>query len=56
MVRPGDVDALADKLRYLIEHPMRWPEMGLAGRKHVVQNYDINKLNDRLEKIYAELS
>jgi len=37
---------------YLIEHPEIWPEMGRAGRAHVEANYDINKLNNRLVKIY----
>jgi len=51
-----DVDALSEKLIYLIEHPEIWPEMGRAGRAYVEANYDINKLNDRLVDIYQELS
>jgi colanic acid/amylovoran biosynthesis glycosyltransferase len=48
----GDVDSIADRLEYLIEHPDVWPEMGRSGRKHIKTNYDIEKLNDRLVKIY----
>jgi len=55
LVPERDVGALTNKLEYLIEHPEIWPEMGRAGRKHVEENYDIDKLNDRLEKIYKEL-
>jgi colanic acid/amylovoran biosynthesis glycosyltransferase len=55
LVPEKDVDALADKLMYLIEHPEIWPEMGRAGRAHVEANYDINKLNDRLVEIYRKL-
>jgi hypothetical protein len=29
--------------------------MGLAGRKFVEERYDINKLNDRLVKIYEQI-
>lgn len=50
-----DVDALADKLNYLIEHSELWIEMGQAGRKHVEEHYNINKLNDNLVKIYKNL-
>jgi len=55
LVPERDVDALAEKLIYLIEHPEIWSEMGRAGRAHVEANYDINKLNDRLVEIYREL-
>ena len=50
-----DVDALIDKLGYLIEHPEVWPEMGHAGRAFIEKNYDVHKLNDRLVEIYQEL-
>lgn len=55
LVQAGDVDALAEKLIYLIEHPEIWSEMGQAGRAYVEANYDINELNDRLVEIYREL-
>lgn len=50
-----DVDALAEKLEYLIEHPEILPGMGQYGRKLVEENYDINKLNQRLVEIYQNL-
>ena len=55
LVPERNVDALAEKLDYLIAHPERWPEMGRAGRAHVEERYDINKLNDRLVEIYQKL-
>ena len=55
LVPERDVDALAEKLIYLIEHPEIWPEMGRAGRAHVEANYDIDELNDRLVEIYTRL-
>jgi colanic acid/amylovoran biosynthesis glycosyltransferase len=55
LVSERDVDALADKLAYLVELPEIWPEMGRAGRAYVEANYNIDKLNDRLVKIYGQL-
>ncbi len=55
LVPERDVDALADRLDYLISHPHVWAEMGRAGRAHVEANYDIEKLNDRLVEIYQML-
>jgi len=55
LVPERDVDALAEKLEYIIEHPEIWPEMGRAGRRFVKEHYDINKLNDRLVEIYQKL-
>ncbi len=55
LVPERDVDALAERLEYLIEHPEIWPEMGKAGRKFVEEHYDINKLNNRLVEIYQKL-
>ena len=50
---PGrNIDRLFAKLKYLVEHPEIWPDMGRHGRKHVEEHYDINKLNDRLVQIY----
>ena len=55
LVPEKDVDALADKIEYLIEHPELWPDMGRYGRKFVEERYDIQKLNQRLVKIYKAL-
>jgi colanic acid/amylovoran biosynthesis glycosyltransferase len=55
LVPERGVDALADKLIYLIEHPEIWPEMGRAGRACVEANYNINILNDKLVEIYQNL-
>lgn len=50
-----DADAIAEKLRYLIDHPEVWPQMGQAGRAQVEELYDMNKLNDELVKLYQQL-
>src|SRR3972149_897016 len=55
LVPERDVDALSEKLDYLIRNPELWPEMGRYGRKFVEERYDIHKLNQRLVKIYEAL-
>jgi colanic acid/amylovoran biosynthesis glycosyltransferase len=55
LVPEKDVDALAERLEYLIEHPEIWPEMGKEGRKFVEKKYDIKKLNQQLVEIYQDL-
>lgn len=54
LVPERDVDALAEKLNYLVEYPEVWSEMGAAGRAFVEEHYNIDKLNDRLVEIYLE--
>ena len=53
LVPERDVDALAEKLNYLIEHPEVWSKMGAAGRAFVEKHYNIDKLNDKLVAIYS---
>lgn len=55
LVPERDVDALVEKLGYLIEHPEIWTEMGRAGRAYVEAHYDLNKLNDQLVAIYRQV-
>ena len=55
LVPERDVTALAEKLRVLIDNQDLWPAMGEAGRNFVEEHFDIDKLNDRLLKIYKSL-
>ena len=55
LVPERDVDALAEKLGYLIEHPEIWPQMGQAGRAYVEKYYDIRKLNVQLVELYQQV-
>lgn len=55
LVPERDVDAIAQKLAYLIEHPELWESMGTAGRHRVEEKYDMEKLNDELVEIYQSL-
>ncbi len=55
LVPERDVDALTERLHYLVKHPEIWSEMGRAGRKFVESHHSIHKLNDRLVEIYENL-
>ncbi len=55
LVPEKDVDALIERLEYLIEHSELWPDMGRYGRKFVEEKYDIKKLNQKLVEIYQNL-
>jgi colanic acid/amylovoran biosynthesis glycosyltransferase len=56
LVPERDVDAIAQRLTYLIEHPEIWPKMGKAGRAYVEKHYNLNELNDELVRIYQRVS
>jgi len=55
LVPERDVSAITERLIYLIENPEMLPAIGRAGRKFIEDNYDIIKLNNRLNKIYQDL-
>lgn len=55
LVPEKDVDALAEKLSWLVEHPLTWVSMGKAGRAYVEEHYDTNRLNERLVEIYQQV-
>jgi colanic acid/amylovoran biosynthesis glycosyltransferase len=52
LVAERDVEALASRLTYLIEHPESWPRMGRAGRTIVESRFNIEALNRDLLQIY----
>jgi colanic acid/amylovoran biosynthesis glycosyltransferase len=55
VAREGDPDDLAQKLRWLLEHPERWPEFGRAGRAQVEAHYDSAKLISQQLEDYHRL-
>ncbi len=50
-----DVEALANNLITLIENPERWGPMGLKGRKHVEENFNLRRQVRLLEQRYEGL-
>jgi colanic acid/amylovoran biosynthesis glycosyltransferase len=55
LVKEKDVEALVEKLEFLIKNPVLRRRLGENGRKQIEQNFNLNKLNDKLEKIYKDL-
>ena len=55
LVAERDIEAIAQKLNYLIEHPELWQQMGLSGRAQVETKYNMDKLNDELIEIYQQV-
>ncbi len=55
LVPERDVDALVDKLSFLLEHPDVWAKIGRAGRTFVETQFDICKLNQQLVALYESL-
>jgi colanic acid/amylovoran biosynthesis glycosyltransferase len=52
LVPERDVGALGDRLISLCDHPEQWAEMGQHGRKKVEDEFDMTKINKRLEGLY----
>jgi len=55
LVPEKDVDALADRLNYLITHPEIWDKMGWQGRKIVEEKFNLFTQVKKLEEIYKSL-
>lgn len=55
LVPPGDASAIAIATERLLAQRHRWPEMGRAGRRRVLEEYDIERQTDRLVAIYQEV-
>jgi len=55
LVPERNVNALAEKLAYLVKHPEIWSAMGQAGREYVEKCYNIDTLNDKLVDLYQHL-
>lgn len=55
LVPERDVEALSERLSYLINHPEMWLSLGEAGRAFVEEHYNINRLNNHLVAIYQKL-
>lgn len=55
LVPERDVEATAERLEFLLDHPDSWAPMGDAGRRFVLEHFDIDKLNDQLVEVYLEM-
>jgi colanic acid/amylovoran biosynthesis glycosyltransferase len=55
LVPERDVDALEERLEFLLDHPECWAEMGMAGRAHVHREFDSLSQGKRLEGLYRRI-
>lgn len=55
LVPERDVPALVESVKYLLKNQKQCITLGEAGRKKVKELFDMEKLNDRLEKILLDL-
>ncbi len=55
LVPERDVDALTDRLAFLVDHSDLWPAIGRAGRLKVEREFDSERLNDELVGLYRRL-
>ncbi len=55
LVPEKDVDSLAEKLEYLIQNRVLWPQIGHAGQEFVRNKFDVNIVVDKLISLYERL-
>lgn len=55
LAKEKDADDLADKIIYLTENPRLWNSLGTQGRKHIEEEFNIEKQSQKLENIYDML-
>lgn len=55
LVKPGEVDDLSEKLRYIIGNQEKAISLGLAGRAWVEHHYSWKKSSQRLEAAYCRV-
>jgi glycosyltransferase involved in cell wall biosynthesis len=53
LVKPGDVDAIANAIRYFYDHPEAVEKMGAAARQRVVENFTWDHYRTRLLDAYS---
>lgn len=55
LVKPGDSDAIAEKVIYLLKRPKLMKKMGLEGRKKAEKEFDIKNYVKKIEKLYLRV-
>lgn len=55
IVKDRSVDAIYDKVNWLIQCPEKWGEWQVLARKHVEINFDIDVIGRKLMSIYREV-
>ncbi len=55
LVPERDINALAEKIEYLIQHPEIWKSFGETGQAFVQKTFDVSCVIDSLLKVYQKL-
>jgi colanic acid/amylovoran biosynthesis glycosyltransferase len=55
LVGERDEQALAQAIQELVDDVEQWPAMGSAGREKVLREFNIKKLNERLDHLFEQL-
>ena len=54
IVPPGDVQAMANKIRVLLEDPNQAEKMGKAGRIRAEELFDVSQMVKKAEQLYLK--
>ena len=55
LVEPANEKQLAEKIKYLLDHPENWDEMGRNSRKIAEEQFDWRKIAEKYLKVYEEV-
>lgn len=55
MVKRKSVEDLAEKINFLVNNPQKRKEMGINAREYVIENYDINKNFEVIDRCYKKI-
>jgi len=54
LVPPRSVERLAEAMVEMCHHPERWRDWGVAGRDRVLEHFDVRRMAEDYEQVYAE--
>ncbi len=55
LVPPGDVDALAEAMLWMVKHPAEAKQMGTVAREYAFQVHSANEHYEKIMTIYQEV-
>jgi glycosyltransferase involved in cell wall biosynthesis len=55
LVEPANEKELAKKIKYLVDHPEKWDEMGKNSRRLAEEEFDWSKIAEKYLKVYEEM-
>jgi len=55
LVKFGDINALADKIIFLMEHPNIAKAMGKEGRKRIEENFSLDIILKEMKELYNDI-